>query len=155
MSMSPPRPVAPSSRHTLELELGEQLNILLTAAHALANQAAAYFDEGLQPAAFHIARWMHAHGPATSSAIASGVAMDRSAASRLLGQLESLGLVRREPDAQDKRSAICSLTPEGQVRLDLALELRGLVFHERIGHWRDTDLKRFTTMLRRFNAVGS
>ena len=141
-----------TSRRTLEVELGEQLNVLLTAAHALANQAAALFDTDLQPAAFHIARWLHAHGPASSSVIADSVAMDRSATSRLLGQLHSLGFVARDSDPKDRRSAIFTLTTKGHMRLDLALEQRGLAFYKRIRPWTDDELRRFTTMLRRFNS---
>ncbi|SFS20058.1 DNA-binding transcriptional regulator, MarR family [Dyella sp. OK004] len=140
-------------RRTLELELGEQLNILLTAAHALANQAAACFDDGLQPAAFHIARWLHAHGAATSSTIAAHVAMDRSATSRLLGQLQKLGFVARASDDKDRRGAIFSLTREGRARLNLAPEQRGLAFYKRTGPWSDDELRRFTAMIRRFNTV--
>jgi DNA-binding MarR family transcriptional regulator len=144
---------AQSARRALEVELGRQLNVLLTDAHALSTQAAAYFDEGLQPAAFHVARWLHAHGHATSSAIADNVAMDRSATSRLLGQLRRLGFVARESDPTDRRGAVFSLTHEGRERLSLALEQRGLVFHGRTEPWSDNELQRFTEMLRRFNAV--
>jgi DNA-binding MarR family transcriptional regulator len=143
----------PKTRRALELELGEQLNVLLTAAHALGTQAAAYFDEGLQPAAFHVARWLHAHGPATSSAIAENVAMDRSATSRLLGQLRRLGFVARESDSKDRRGMIFSLTDDGRERLNLALEQRGLVFYGRTEPWTDSELRRFTAMLRRFNTI--
>jgi DNA-binding MarR family transcriptional regulator len=153
MSVSTARPTTPRLHRALKLELGEQLNVLLTAAHALANQAAALFDEGLQPAAFHIARWLHAHGPASSSAIADNVAMDRSATSRLLGQLQSLGFVARESDSEDRRAAIFSLTHEGRARLNLALEQRGLVFYERTKHWTDDELRQFTAALRRFNML--
>jgi DNA-binding MarR family transcriptional regulator len=148
-----PSPI-PKTRRTLELDLGEQLNILLTAAHALANQAAACFNEDLQPAAFHVARWLHAHGPAASSTIAANVGMDRSATSRLLVQLQRLGFVEREASSEDRRSAIFSLTREGRSRLNLALKQRGLAFYERTRRWNDSELRRFTAMLRQFNVMG-
>lgn len=152
--VSNPCRAASSPRDTLELELGQQLNVLLTAAHALGTRAAAYFDKGLQPAAFHVARWLHVHGPATSSAIAENVAMDRSATSRLLGQLQQLGFVVRDSDPKDRRGVIFSLTDLGNKRLSLALEQRGLAFHERIEPWTDNELRRFANMLRRFNMNG-
>lgn len=149
--MSSTRRVASKMRRELEAELGEQLNVLLAAAHALGIQAAAHFDESLQPAAFHIARWLKAHGPATSSVIALHVAMDRSAASRLLAQLLGLGFVTRESDSNDRRSAVFSLTEKGRQRLKQAIDQRGLAFHERTDPWSDDELRRFTTMLRSFN----
>lgn len=138
-------------RRELETELGEQLNVLLAAAHALGIQAAAHFDESLQPAAFHIARWLKAHGPATSSAIAHHVAMDRSAASRLLAQLLRLGFVTRESDSNDRRSAVFSLTKEGRQRVKQAMDQRGLAFYGRTDPWSDDELRQFMTMLRSFN----
>lgn len=147
-------PPTPKARRALELDLGDQLNILLTAAHALANQAAACFDEDLQPAAFHVARWLHAHGPAASSTIAANVGMDRSATSRLLAQLQRLGFVERGASSEDRRSGIFSLTREGRSRLNVALKQRGLAFHERTKRWNDGELRRFTTLLRQFNLMG-
>jgi DNA-binding MarR family transcriptional regulator len=64
----------------------------------------------LQPAAFHIAFWLHAFGPAKPSAVAQAVAMDRSAVSRLTRELVRLGLIETSTDRSDRRSVVLSLT---------------------------------------------
>jgi len=62
--------------------VGRGLQALLAGARAVTAAAAADFAAGtLQPASFHIARWLDAHGPAHSNDIALGVGMDKSAAS--------------------------------------------------------------------------
>lgn len=50
-------------RGQLELSLGEQMNALISAAHALNVRTAASFDSSIQPAAFHIVRWLYSYGP--------------------------------------------------------------------------------------------
>jgi DNA-binding MarR family transcriptional regulator len=144
---------AESSRHDLERRLGEQLNALISASYALSVQSAAHFDPALQPAAFHIARWLYSFGAANASTLARAVAMDRSATSRLVRQLKRLGFVRSEQDPQDRRGVIVSLTPAGQRRMMEALAERGLAFQERITRWSDADLAQFIELLRRFNTV--
>ncbi|MDI1483573.1 MarR family transcriptional regulator [Polyangium sp. y55x31] len=142
------------ARGELERRLGEQLNALISAAHALSVRAAAHFDAGLQPAAFHLARWLYAFGPTNASTLATAVAMDRSAVSRLVGQLRRLGFVRSDPDPQDRRGVIIALTPAGQQRIVAAIAERGLAFQERIAHWSDADLAQLVALLSRLNTPG-
>src|SRR3981081_4916941 len=66
--------------------LGAVLNALVSQSRALTAQAAVTFHAELQPAAFHIALWLNAFGPAKPSAMAQAVAMDRSEPSRLTGE---------------------------------------------------------------------
>lgn len=83
-------------RGQLELKLGGQISALISASHALNVRTAAAFDSTIQPAAFHIVRWLYSYGPTSASVLAESTAMDRSSVSRLIKQLENLGYVRRE-----------------------------------------------------------
>src|SRR3979411_2238219 len=78
--------------------LGAVLNALVSRSRALTAQAAVTFHAELQPAAFHIALWLNAFGPAKPSAMAQAVGMDRSAASRLTRDLVRLAPVRTAHD---------------------------------------------------------
>jgi DNA-binding MarR family transcriptional regulator len=135
-------------RRALELALGEQINALISATRALSEQSAASFHEGLQPAAFHVARWLHAFGPARPSAVAEAVRMDRSSTSTLIGRMRSLGLVESTPDPRDRRGVVVGLTAEGHARVSATLEERGAQFFERIRTWSEDDLERLSTLLR-------
>ncbi|MEK3670038.1 MarR family winged helix-turn-helix transcriptional regulator [Paenibacillus sp. FSL R10-2771] len=141
------------SREQLELALGEQLNALISAAHALNVKAAARFDSSLQPAAFHIVRWLYSYGPASAAAIAEATAMDRSAVSRLIKQLESLGYVSREASPDDGRAILLSLTEQGQQQTIAALNEKGSVFFGRTAAWKDDELHQFIHMLKQFNGL--
>lgn len=138
-------------REKLEIELGEQLNALISAAHALNVRAAAKFDSSLQPAAFHIVRWLYSYGPTNAAALAESTAMDRSSVSRLVKQLQSLGYVSREVSPNDGRGIVLSLTEYGQQKITDALKEKESIFLERISNWKDAELHDFIQMLRHFN----
>ncbi len=144
----------PDGRRDLELALGEQLNALLSAGRALSERSAAHFHPGLQPAAFHIARWLYAFGPATPSAVAEAVGMDRSSTSTLIGRMRSLGLLESTPAPGDRRSVIVGLTQTGRERVAATLEERGREFRARTEDWPDDDLARLTELLARLTGSG-
>lgn len=136
-------------RERLELALGDQVNALLSATRALTERSAARFHEGLQPAAFHIARWLYAFGPAKPSVIADAVGMDRSSTSTLIGRMRDLGLVAGSPDPHDRRGVIVGLTESGGVRVADALADRGDEFHARTRDWSTDDLAQLVALLGR------
>ncbi|GLI05542.1 MarR family transcriptional regulator [Paenibacillus tyrfis] len=138
-------------REKLEIELGEQLNALISASHALNVRAAAKFDSSLQPAAFHIVRWLYSYGPTNAATLADSTAMDRSSVSRLVKQLQSLGYVNREASPKDGRGIVLSLTEYGQQKIIDALKEKESIFYERLSDWKDAELHDFIQMLRQFN----
>ncbi|MFK4297863.1 DNA-binding MarR family transcriptional regulator [Arthrobacter sp. GAS37] len=140
------------SRRDLELALGVELNALLSASRALTERSAAAFHPALQPAAFHLARWLYAYGPAKPSTLAEAVAMDRSSTSSLIGRMKDLKLLESTPDPDDKRAVTIALTPAGEAQVRKALDLRGTTFFERTAHWSTDDLHTFTALLHAFNS---
>src|ERR1700722_20203009 len=115
--------------------LGDMLNALVSQSRALTAQAAATFHAELQPAAFHIALWLNAFGPAKPSAVAQAVGMDRSATSRLIRQLVRWGLIATSADPSDRRSIVLSLTVDGRERLEDAMQTKGAAFQQRLSSW--------------------
>ena len=137
-------------RALLVERVGRGLQALLAGARAVTATAAADFAaDTLQPASFHIARWLEAHGPARSHDVALGVAMDKSAVSRLLKELEAQQLVRRGDDDADKRAKVVSLTAAARKRLQRALAGKGRALDERLASFRDDDLDAFAALLDR------
>lgn len=136
----------------MELALGERINALLSATRGLSERSAAQFHEGLQPAAFHIARWLHAFGPARPSVIAESVGMDRSSTSTLLTKMRGLGLVANTPDPQDRRGVIVQLTDLGEARIARTLEERGVEFFGRIKDWSLDDIRELERLLGKLTA---
>lgn len=138
-------------RTQLELKLGEQLNALISASHALNVRTASRFDSTLQPAAFILVRWLFSFGPTSATTLAESTAMDRSSISRLVNQLKSLGYVKSEASPDDRRSVLLSLTELGQQRTIDALKEKESAFYERISKWDDSKLKDFIEMLSDYN----
>jgi DNA-binding MarR family transcriptional regulator len=87
-------------------------------------RAAAFAGHGLEPWEFDVLSSLRRQGPPYqlspgnllhATMVTSGTMTNR------IDRLEAAGLVRRGPDAQDKRGVIVSLTGEGLARVDLAL----------------------------------
>jgi DNA-binding MarR family transcriptional regulator len=138
-----------SNREQHVRALGSALNALVSQSRALTAQTAAEFDAELQPAAFHIALWLNAFGPAKPSAVAQAVGMDRSAASRLTRELASHGLIETIIDPTDRRSIVLSLSADGKRRMDAAMHAKGGAFRRRVASWSEDDLLLCTDLLRR------
>ncbi len=139
----------PGDREGHVRALGDTLNALVSQSRALMAQAAVAFHAELQPAAFHIALWLNAFGPAKPSAVAQAVGMDRSAASRLIRELARLGLVVSVVDPTDRRSIVLSLSIDGRRRMDAAMQAKGATFRQRVASWSDEDLLQCADLLRR------
>jgi DNA-binding MarR family transcriptional regulator len=129
--------------------LGAALNALVSQSRALTAQAAVAFHAELQPAAFHIALWLNAFGPAKPSAVAQAVGMDRSAASRLIRELARLKLIATSTDPSDRRSIVLSLTVDGRRRIEAAMQAKGATFRQRVASWSEQDLLLCTDLLQR------
>lgn len=142
-----------TGRAQLEVNLGQQLNALLSASHALHVKTAAIFDPHLQPAAFLLVRWLLAYGPASATSLAESMAMDRSSVSRLVAQLKKAGYVHSEPDPHDRRGVVLSLSDLGRDKAVQALKEKGAEFYHRISDWDDSSLAAFIQMLKRFNGL--
>ncbi|MEH7451737.1 MarR family winged helix-turn-helix transcriptional regulator [Gottfriedia acidiceleris] len=135
-------------REKMELALGEQLNALISEAHALNVRTAATFDATLQPAAFLIVRWLFSHGPTNATTLAESTAMDRSSISRLIGQLKGLGYVKSNRHPIDRRGVLLSLTELGHDKTIKALKEKESIFYERISSLMDSELKAYIEMLK-------
>jgi DNA-binding MarR family transcriptional regulator len=133
-------------------EVGGQLSRLLASARATTAEAASAFHPDLQPAAFHVARWLLAFGPARTGDIARGVAMDRSAVSRLVDGLHTARLVRVDTEPADRRANLIDLTAAGRMQVTRALAWKGGVLHDRLANWSDRDLKQLARLLAKLNA---
>jgi DNA-binding MarR family transcriptional regulator len=140
-----------SIRNQLELNLGEQLNELISASHALNVRTAALFDPTLQPAAFLIVRWLLSYGPVSATILADSTAMDRSSVSRLVTQLKHLGYVKSDTHPEDRRGVLLSLTEFGREKALNAIKEKEEEFYKRISKWEVSELEAFIYMLRCFN----
>jgi DNA-binding MarR family transcriptional regulator len=67
----------------------------------------------LSPAQCHVLHLIEPDQPVPMGRIAEGLSCDASNVTGLIDRLESRGLVRRQPSAEDRRVKVLELTPEG------------------------------------------
>jgi len=109
-------------------------------------------DDQLQPqcnksqnrALFTIA---HA-GRITASDLGKCLEMQKGSLTTLVDSLETMGLVQREPDLQDRRKMWISLTPAGSQYLELKKQLHAQRFKQLFTDMTDAELAEFAAVLR-------
>lgn len=141
-------------RTRLVADVGAELSALVAGARSVTSHAAAAFIDGadaLSPSAFHVARWIDAFGAATSTAIGTGLGMDKAAVSRSISQLEGARLVVRTAHPEDARAHVVSLTREGTLRLRRVLGAKGAELDARLARFDDEELRTLASLLQRLN----
>lgn len=149
---APPLVTTGSSDGVTAVETIEQeLVRLFTRVRDVRRQSAARIHPDLQPAGFAVLGLLYPDTPLRASAIAEHLGVDRSAVSRLLRQLERLGLIARLPDAGDGRAHLVALSPEGVARLAALKADQQTLLRRTLDGWPAGDTERFAELLARFN----
>src|SRR5499427_7473977 len=76
----------------------------------------------LSPAQCHVLHLIEPDQPVPMGRIAEALACDASNVTGLIDRLESRGLVRRQPSAEDRRVKVLELTPAGARLRSIVLE---------------------------------
>lgn len=87
------------------------------------------------------------------SDLACAIGVDKGVMSRLVSDLEGLGLVERIPDPSDRRAHLVRLTTEGAERMHRVLDGRREIYEQRFAQWSADDLERLARELARYNAT--
>lgn len=99
----------PESRrlHSLLLQLGRH--------HSLKNPVASICEElQLTPTQFHALGWLGNDGPVQVGMLAHRVGITRKTITGVVDRLETMGLVERTRDAEDRRAVVVRLTARGE-----------------------------------------
>ncbi|MFB6888868.1 MarR family winged helix-turn-helix transcriptional regulator [Kitasatospora sp. NPDC056327] len=92
-------------------------------------------------------------GPVRVTDVGAHFAVGKATISRQIRALEELGLLAREADPLDRRSARVSLTEDGRRRFLAARAARMARVRELMADWPEDDVVRFAELLHRFNDV--
>ncbi len=109
--------------------------------------------QALAPGDFATLMQLKRSGTARSGDLAADVGADASTMSRRICSLEERGLLARETDPADRRSAIVRLTEVGSETLDAAAEDRVHGVFEALTSWESADLEELTRLVSRLNAA--
>ncbi len=105
---------------------------------------------GLMPVVYKIFTTIAESEPVTASGIALELDTDKGLVSRSVRELESLGLISREPDPNDGRSWMLSTTPEGRARLDAVRAARDGRIARTLADWETADIRHLARLLSAF-----
>ncbi len=102
---------------------------------------------------WRIVTWVAEQGAITQQEICARTRMDKVTVSRVAIALTRRGLLNRKPNPDDRRSHLLTLSEEGKTLYSAiapkALELERQIF----AHFTDAELRDFTAMLRRIEAL--
>ncbi len=90
-----------------------------------------------------------ADGTCTVKDVAAALGLEHSTASRVLGEAESEGLVRRHTDPADRRRTIVQLTSKGRTVVRATTNMRCRVIDEVFADWSEEDLGTLADLLQR------
>lgn len=91
-------------------------------------------------------------GPLRASALAGLVDSDPSTVSRQVAQLVRDGYVERRADQADGRASLLVATAKGMAVHREHCRMRNERYQRMLSEWSDRDVRKFTTLLRRFTA---
>jgi DNA-binding MarR family transcriptional regulator len=127
----------------LEAEFGE----LITHFRRVIAENANRVSPGLLPGAYKIFTTIARCETVTVSALSERMLLDKGQVSRMVRELEELGLVERSTDPADGRSFLLQLTPLGEERLAVArLPQEGRLLRT-LEDWSLTDIGSLTRLL--------
>ncbi|KUJ49569.1 MarR family transcriptional regulator [Verrucosispora sp. FIM060022] len=132
-------------------EVEDELTALLRRGRALSWEIASEVHPNLEPNAYGLLLWLRRSGAIRLTDLAARLGVGKGTLSRQIHSLETLGLVRRDPDPSDRRAAQLSLTEEGQRRFDAARAPRLGQIRRALQSWPQQDVEELARLLRRFN----
>ena len=148
--MSSPKPAAAKDQALLRIE--RELGVLIHRVRRRTAASAASVHPELQPAALPVLAFVVDHEPVRASDVVEHFGIDKGAVSRHVAHLESLGLLTRACDPEDRRAQTIVPTAFGRRRLEALRAARREVVADRLAHWTAADLQALADGLGRYNA---
>ncbi|MEU2154197.1 MarR family transcriptional regulator [Streptomyces sp. NPDC019396] len=93
-------------------------------------------------------------GPRSAAALAGDVGLDRSGVTRRASRLEEAGLVRREPDPEDRRATLLALTAAGERTVGALRHRLSAHIEAGLATWPAGEAAAFARYLQRFVSEG-
>lgn len=131
----------------------DEIGLLMRRARRAVTERAALVHPDMHPAAYLMLTQIAACGPVRGSEVGCALQIDKAAVSRYAQHLLDLGLVDREPDPDDGRASLLTVSAEGGRRVDAIDEARRGALAERFSAWSDHDLAHLADVLGRYNAT--
>lgn len=132
-------------------ELETEVGVLIRRIRRVIGERARAVHPDLLPASYLMLSYVREHGPLRASAMCAVFDIDKGAISRQVQHLIDLGLVDRQPDPEDGRATLLTISDEGESRLEGVASERRELLAERLGDWSADEVRAFSASLRRYN----
>lgn len=129
----------------------EQFGLLVNRIRVAIRDRAERVSPGLQPAAYKLLTMVVRYGSVRSSSLAELLSSDKSSVSRMVHQLESLGLLERQADPDDGRASLIVATDEGRTRVNELRVNDQAVLYRQMASWDRGDIERLAQLLGKLN----
>lgn len=140
-------PESPEARADAVRALEAEFSELITHFRRLIMENANRVSPGMLPGAYKTLTTIARCEQVTASTLAERMLMDKGQVSRLVRELEDLGLVARSPDPRDGRSSLLRLTDVGTERLAAArLPQEGMLL-QTLQDWSIADIGNLSRLL--------
>jgi DNA-binding MarR family transcriptional regulator len=133
--------------------LEHEMGVLVRRIRRLIAERARMVHPDLSPVAYSMLMALNESGSRRASDLVGLFSVDKGAVSRQVQSLLELGLIEREPDPEDRRAAILSITEEGSRRLASIAAARRSEVIDRLAEWSDEDLQAFVSAMARYNSA--
>ncbi|MBT2551422.1 MarR family transcriptional regulator [Arthrobacter sp. ISL-65] len=134
-------------------QVEHQMSLLLRRAHSMSHQLARKVHPDMEPVAYGLLTAIRREGPIRLTDLASVMGVGKPSISRQIAFLESVGLLYRESDPQDRRAQFIRLTEKGEEEMHQVQDARRQVLFERLGEWPLEELQMLAYHMGRLNAV--
>ncbi|MCX6398602.1 MAG: MarR family transcriptional regulator [Propionibacteriales bacterium] len=132
-------------------ELETEVGVLIRRIRRVIGERARAVHPDLLPASYLMLAYVRDHGPLRASEMCAVFDIDKGAISRQVQHLIDLGLVDRQPDPEDGRATLLTISAEGESRLEGVASERRELLAERLGDWSADEVRAFSASLRRYN----
>ena len=133
--------------------LEHEMGVLVRRIRRLIAERARMVHPDLSPVAYSMLMALNESGSRRASDLVGLFSVDKGAVSRQVQSLLELGLIERDPDPEDRRAAILSITEEGSRRLANIAAARRSEVIDRLAEWSDEDLQAFVDAMARYNSA--
>ena len=133
--------------------LEHEMGVLVRRLRRVISVRARMLHPELSPAAYSMLMALNDSGPRRASDLVELFSIDKGAVSRQVQALLELGLIERNPDPEDRRALILSITDEGSRRLAHISSARRHEVGALLQDWSEDDLRSFVQLLTRYNAA--
>ena len=129
----------------------QQLGAMLVRARKSFRARAAEIHPELQPMGYSTLLLLSRGDRLHQGSLPEVLDTDKATVSRLIKQLEGLGLIFRTVDPDDARAQLVSLTAEGRTRYEASMSVAHQLLVNRLSQWDVMEVRRFAELLARLN----